>query len=166
MESPDPQVLRSPVCSCHVSPVSLGPNEKRSLPHKTGAPTTSSVLQGSMRGHSNRPGRSCLRTLQLPGTVTPLWHHSKSFRIGQSTSALPLWPLPLQSPAACVAVSCQDLLIWGLLFSSLFILQFIQGKTGLTFLSCSKLLPIWNPQFGGQEGYHVVSTKTPQALWR
>jgi hypothetical protein len=35
----------------------------------------------------------------------------------------------------------------------------------MTFLSCSKELPIWNPHFGGQEVFLVVSTKTPLGLF-
>jgi hypothetical protein len=85
--------------------------------------------------------------------------------IGQTSSALPLRPLPLQSPVTCVAESWLQLLNWGLLFCSMFPPQLIQAWRGTTFLSCSKGLPIWNPQFGGQEGFHVVSTKTPQALY-
>jgi hypothetical protein len=34
----------------------------------------------------------------------------------------------------------------------------------MTFLSCSKELPIWNLHFGDQEVFLVVSTKTPQAF--
>jgi hypothetical protein len=34
----------------------------------------------------------------------------------------------------------------------------------MTFMSCSKDLPIWNPQFGGLEEFLMVSIKTPQAL--
>jgi hypothetical protein len=33
------------------------------------------------------------------------------------------------------------------------------------YCTCSKGLPIWIPQFGGEEGFQVVSTKTPQALY-
>ena len=47
MEPFDSDVLRSPMCSFHACPVLLGPNEKRRLPHKTGAPTSSfSCLAG------------------------------------------------------------------------------------------------------------------------
>jgi hypothetical protein len=35
----------------------------------------------------------------------------------------------------------------------------------MTFLSCSKELPICNPQFGGQEEFLMVSTKAPEALY-
>jgi hypothetical protein len=51
-----------------------------------------------------------------------------------------------------------------LLFSSSFPHQPVQDSTGMTFLSCSIQLPIWNMNFGGQEMFLVVTTKTPQAL--
>jgi hypothetical protein len=34
----------------------------------------------------------------------------------------------------------------------------------MTFLSCSKELPIWNLHFGGQEVFLAVRTKIPQGL--
>jgi hypothetical protein len=53
-----------------------------------------------------------------------------------------------------------------MLFSSMFGPQLIQGWTGMIFLSCSKDLPIWNTQFGGQEGFswHVQKHLKPFAV--
>jgi hypothetical protein len=63
-----------------------------------------------------------------------------------------------------MSVSWQDLLISGLLFSSTFTHQLFQGSTGMTFLSGSIQLPVWNPYFAALETFLVVSTNTPQAL--
>jgi hypothetical protein len=166
MESPDPGVLRSPVSSCHACPVYLGPNLKRSLPHKTVAPTSSFFLLRWLRYHSNRPGRSCLRNVYVPGALIPLWHHNQvcpdwSDHVSTASTA----PLPPVSSHLCGSFLARtsDLGIACLLHvPSSDHSRFNWHDTSVLFQST----PIWTPHCGGQEGFHLVSTQTPQALSR
>jgi hypothetical protein len=147
MDSTKPDVLTSSMCSCSLPLVSLGHTELRSLPHKTVAPSFSSFLLGWLACHSNRTGWRCLRTLQFPGAVSPLWDHNHVFPNWLDCISNPSKdPPPLHSPSTFVMGSWQDLLIWAWLFSSMFPHQLVQGGTGMTFLSCPKELPIWHPQ--------------------
>jgi hypothetical protein len=64
---------------CHTCPRSLGPNSKTHFPTKTGPPPSSFFLLGWPGCHSNRPGRSCLSTLQVPRARIPQWPHTQAF---------------------------------------------------------------------------------------
>jgi hypothetical protein len=148
------------MCSCNTCPINLGANWKKSLPHKTGALSSSFFLFGWLGCHSNRLGKLPQDSPSSRGsepTVTPqpslswLLRPRKHSFYGPSPSSLQ----PL------VAVSWQELLIVFLLYVPSSV---VQGWTGMTFLSCSKDLPTWNPQFGGHEDFLVVSTKIPPAL--
>jgi hypothetical protein len=164
MESPNPDVFRSPMCSCCPCSISLGPTSLRRLPHKTGTPSSSFFLLGWLGCHSNGPGSSCLRTLQVPRFVSPLWHHHQVFPdwsdcVSTHSKALP----PPVSRHLC-AIFWQDLLFWGSLFSSSFHRKLVQSSTGMTFLSWSIKLPIWSKHFGGQEhfsGGEYKNTSSP-----
>jgi hypothetical protein len=35
------------------------------------------LMLGWLHYHSNRPGRSCLRNVYVPGALIPLWHHNQ-----------------------------------------------------------------------------------------
>jgi hypothetical protein len=130
---------------------------------QTGTPSSRFFLLHWLGCHSNRPGTCCLRTIQVPVAVSQLWHHNQVIPDWSDCVSMPSKELPIQSPTTSVAVSWQDLQILGLLFSSMFPCQLVQGWTGMTFLSCSKELPIWNPQCRRQEEFLMVSTIKPQA---
>jgi hypothetical protein len=70
--------------------------------------------------------------------------------------ALPLWTHTLQSPATCVAVSWQDLLIWGLLFSFMFPPQLSQGQLAWHFCHVPKY---------SQSGTHSLEDRKTFTWW-
>jgi hypothetical protein len=123
-------------------------------------------LLGWLGCHSNRPGRSCLRTLQVPRVKSPLWHNNQVFpgwldSVSTTSKAL---PSPGSSHSCCSFLEKRKKRKKGSLFSYRFPPLLVQGSNGMTFLSCSKELPIWNSHFGGQELFLAVCTKTPQGL--
>jgi hypothetical protein len=154
------------MCYCFPPIISLDHTKLRSLARKTGTPSFSFFLLVWLGCHRCRTDRSCLRTLLVPG----VWAHcditTMFFLLGRT--ARPSTPSnhpPLQSLVTFVTSSWQDILIWAWLVSFVYPPQLVQGATGMTFVSCSKELPIWHPQFGPQEVFVLVSTKTPLSRW-
>jgi hypothetical protein len=149
MESPHPDMLMSPMCCRSTCPISPGPTLLRSLPHKIGEPSSSFFLPGWLCCHSNRSGRSCLRTLQVPEIVSPLWHHRQVCPVWSDQISTPsMVPLPPVSSHLCGSFLARSSGL-GIAFFLHVPSSVIQSWTGMTFLSCSKELPIWNPHFGG-----------------
>jgi hypothetical protein len=142
-------------------PASPGPIARHvPQPRQGPLPPLSSCSAGRAAIATSQAGAASALS-RLPGARSPPRPHSQgchdwSDPLSTASTApsrpgsRPLW-----------AGSWLEPLNWGLLFCSRFPPQLTQGRSGMTFLSCSKGLPIWNPQFGGEEGFHVVWVQKP-----
>jgi hypothetical protein len=118
-----------------LSPFSTGHTNWESCHTKQGHHPTASSIDW-LGCHSNRSGRSCLWTLQVPGDVSSMWHHNQVFS-DSSESRSPPGKAPHLTQTSHFGATTGKI-FWSEDGSFLYFpFSPFQGSTEMTFLSCS-----------------------------